>query len=410
MPYRSGNSSRQSASCASHGPVWEGTPVSAQLLERLSELGEDLLQRPDDGDVRVAELPDLGGIDVEVDHGGAGRERGQLAGDAVVEARADRHEHVALVHRPVRPLGAVHAGPAEVEVVRLREGALGHQRRHDGELPELGEPAELGAGIRVDRPAADVEHGPLRLRDRVRGRAHLLHVHARGGAPAGEVDLVRVLEVDRGLLDVARDVDEDGAAAAGLGDVERRLDRVRQLLDVLDEPRMLDDRDRDPGDVALLKRVGADQVRPHLPGDADERGRVHPGVGDRGDEVRGARPGGGEGDTDPARRAGVALGHVARALLVAGEHVADRRAAGERVVGRQDRASRDAEHRVDAFGLERAQERVGAVHPHHTASRNSAFECDCGSCASTASVSSLVIETVPTARVAPLPSTCETAD
>ena len=73
----------------------------------------------------------------------AGRERRKLAGDAVVEARADRDQHVALVHRPVRPLGAVHARPAEVELVRLRERALRHQRRHDRQLPQLGELAQL---------------------------------------------------------------------------------------------------------------------------------------------------------------------------------------------------------------------------------------------------------------------------
>ena len=51
--------------------------------------------------------------------------------------------------------------------------------------------------------------------------------------------------------------------------------------------------------------------------------------------------------------------------------------ARERVVGRQDRAAGDAEDRVDALGLERAQQRVGAVHAHQTASgRNSALECE----------------------------------
>ena len=334
-----------------------------------------------------------------MDDGRARRERGELAGDAVVEARADRDQHVALVHRPVRPLGAVHARPAEVELVRLRERALRHQRRDDRELPQLRERAKLVAGLGVDRPAADVEHGPLRVGDRLRRRSHLLRVHARGRAPAGQVDLVRIAEVELRLLDVARNVDEHRAAAPRAGDVERGLDRVRQLLHVLDEPRVLDDRDRDAGDVALLEGVGADQVRAHLPRDADERRRVHPGVGDRRHQVRRARPGGGERDADAARRARVALRHVAGALLVAGEHVPDRRAARERVVGRQDRAAGDAEHGLDALRLERAQQSVGAVHPHQTASvRNSALECDCGSRASTASVSSLLIETVPTAR------------
>ena len=189
-------------------------------------------------------------------------------------------------------------------------------------------------------------------------------MHLARRAPAREVDGLRVGEVDLCLLDVTRNVDEDGAAAAGAGDVEGRLHRGADLLHVHHEPRVLDDRHRDAGDVALLEGVGADQGRAHLPRDADERRRVHPGVGDRGDEVRGAGTGGRDGDPDPAGGARVALRHVAGALLVAGENVADGGAAGHRVVGRHDRAARDPEHHVDAFGLERAEDRVCSVHSH----------------------------------------------
>ena len=65
----------------------------------------------------------------------------ELAGDAVVEARADRDEHVAGVHGDVRPLRAVHARPAEEQRVRLRERALAHQRRDHGQPAGLGERA-----------------------------------------------------------------------------------------------------------------------------------------------------------------------------------------------------------------------------------------------------------------------------
>ena len=44
-----------------------------------------------------------------------------------------------------------------------------------------------------------------------------------------------------------------------------------------------------------------------------------------GHEVGRARARGGHADADPARGARVAVGHVRRALLVAHEHVADRR-------------------------------------------------------------------------------------
>src|SRR5207247_366254 len=86
--------------------------------------------------------------------------------------------------------------------------------------------------------------------------------------PAGEVDGIRVLEAELGLLHVPRYVHEDGAAAAGAGDVERRLQHLRQLRRLLHEPGVLDDRDREAGDVALLKGVGADLMRSHLAGDA----------------------------------------------------------------------------------------------------------------------------------------------
>jgi hypothetical protein len=51
-------------------------------------------------------------------------------------------------------------------------------------------------------------------------------------------------------------------------------------------------------------------------------------------------------------------------LLVPGEDVTHGRPARERVVQRQDRAAREPEGDVDALGLERAENRIGAVRPH----------------------------------------------
>ena len=60
------------------------------------QLGDDVLAVADDRDVDEPVLPDLGGVDVHVHDLGVGRERRQLAGDAVVEARAQRDEQVGL--------------------------------------------------------------------------------------------------------------------------------------------------------------------------------------------------------------------------------------------------------------------------------------------------------------------------
>ena len=83
-----------------------GVARRAQPAHLGGEVGQDLLQRPDHRDVGAAQLVDLGRVDVEVDDGGAGGEGVELAGDAVVESCAHRDEHVAGVHRQVRPLRA----------------------------------------------------------------------------------------------------------------------------------------------------------------------------------------------------------------------------------------------------------------------------------------------------------------
>ena len=69
-------------------------------------------------------LRDLGRVDVDVDELRARGELAELAGDAVVEAGADREDQVGLVHRVVGRAGAVHAEHAEP----LRVRAPGRRR------------------------------------------------------------------------------------------------------------------------------------------------------------------------------------------------------------------------------------------------------------------------------------------
>ena len=76
--------------------------------------------------------------------------------------------------------------------------------------------------------------------------------------------MIGIDEIEFGLLDILRDVNEDWALATGLGDVERSLDRAGQVCDILDEPGVLHDRHRDARRVDLLEGVGADQARAHL--------------------------------------------------------------------------------------------------------------------------------------------------
>ena len=79
----------------------------------------------------------------------------------------------------------------------------------------------------------------------------------------------------------------------------------------------------DADGVAFLEGVGANGGGADLSGDADHGDGVHVGVHERGDQVGGGGPGGDHGDAGASGDVGVALGHVAGALFVAHEDVAD---------------------------------------------------------------------------------------
>jgi hypothetical protein len=82
----------------------------------------------DDGQVDANILVDRRGIDVDMDLARLGRERIDAAGDAVIEARPDIDHHVAIMHRHIGFVGAVHAEHAEPMLVGSGEGAEPHQR------------------------------------------------------------------------------------------------------------------------------------------------------------------------------------------------------------------------------------------------------------------------------------------
>ena len=178
-----------------------------------------------------------------------------------------------------------------------------------------------GAALAADHPAAQVQHRPLGLVDDLGGRADLLDVPGHRGLVARQVDGGGL--VVHGLRErhVHGDVDDHGAGAAGGGDVEGLVHDARQVGGVLDQVGVLDDRQGHAGDVGLLEGVGADEVAAHLPGDGDERRRVQIGGGDAGHQVGRAGTAGGGAHADLAGGAGVAVGRVRGALLVAHQHV-----------------------------------------------------------------------------------------
>ena len=155
------------------------------------------------------------------------------------------------------------------------------------------------------------------------------------------------------------DVDEDGAGAARLRDLERLADSGGDVFGAGDEVVVLGDGQGDAGDVDLLKRVGAEDLAADLSGDRHNGNAVEHGGGDAGDEVGGAGAAGGDADADLAGGAGVAVGHVGGALLVADEDVVDGELA-QGVVGGEDGSAGVAEDLVHAFAGEGGPDDFGS--------------------------------------------------
>jgi len=141
--------------------------------------------------------------------------------------------------------------------------------------------------------------------------------------------------------------------------VEGLADRAGQVLDVLDDAIVFCDRPGNARGVGLLKGVVADQFGADLPGEGDHRRRVHHGGGQARNEIAGPGTAGGQDDADFAAGAGVGVGHVAAALLVARDDEADRRVE-EPVEQGQDYTAGVAEHGIDTEIEQRIDNDLGA--------------------------------------------------
>jgi hypothetical protein len=95
-------------------------------------------------------------------------------------------------------------------------------------------------------------------------------------------------------------------------------------------------------------------------GNGDHRDGVHLRIGQRGDQVRRTRTGGGHHDPDASGGVGITAGGMARTLLMADQDVAQLLGVEQRVVDRQNRAAGDPEDHLDAEFLQRPHHRLGA--------------------------------------------------
>ena len=143
-----------------------------------------------------------------------------------------------------------------------------------------------------------------------------------------------------------------GPGRPDLRDLEGFAEGGRDFFGAGDDVVVLGDGQGDAGNVDFLEGVGAEDLGGDLAGDGDHGDGVEHGGGKAGDEVGGTRAGSGHADANLAGGAGVAVGHVGCALLVADEDVVDGGELAEGVVDGKDGATGIAEDGGDAFAGE----------------------------------------------------------
>jgi hypothetical protein len=164
----------------------------------------------------------------------------RIADHAVVEARADRDQDVAILHRHVGFIGAVHAQHAEVLLVGRRISAQAHQRIRHRIAQGARKLYQALRGVGKDHPAAGIDHRPLGLQQHLHRLLDLTAMALDHRVVGAHRDRLRILELALLVGDVLGNIDQNRAGTTGLGDVERLLQRYRQIPHILDQEVVLD--------------------------------------------------------------------------------------------------------------------------------------------------------------------------
>ena len=269
----------------------------------------------------------LGGVDVDVDNFCIWRETRHLAGDSVVEARTKRNKQVGFLHRGYGSGGAVHAGHAQTQRVRVGEGPARHQCGDNRNLGEFGEFTQHTGSACFQHTATHIQHRLARGQNHARCFFDHLRMAFCIGAVARQAVahfvVARPIPIHFVLQNIFGNIDERWARATSGGNVKRLAYHHRQILSAHHQLVVFGDAASDTHGVALLKCVGTDCSGGHLTSDADHRNGVHICIAQWRDQVGGCRAARHHGHTWSTSDVGITLGHVTSTLFMAHEDVAN---------------------------------------------------------------------------------------
>ena len=216
-----------------------------------------------DGKIHIHVLAQFAGVNIDLDDGSVFGKGLGVQRHAVGKAGAHRDEHVALCHRPVGGVAAVHPQHAQIHRVTVGHNACGHQGVGGGDLRLVQQiPQRLAAGCAA-HAAAKVHQRTLCGVDEIGRPVHLLFIIGSHGA-----DGLRLLggELAHRCGHVLGDIHQHRALAAALRNAESCPHGVSQVLYPAHREVMLCDGHCDALDVRFLKAVLANAAGGHVAG------------------------------------------------------------------------------------------------------------------------------------------------
>ena len=234
------------------------------------------------------------------------------------KARADHQQRVALGHQIVARLGAEQADRAGDPGQIVGQRRLAEQRLGDAGAEPVGDRDDLVGGLQ--RAGADEDRDLLAGVEHLGGLAQLPLVRDDLRRLVADARMQRAVRTRRLLVfEVLQIVGEDhrGHPALGDRDAHRAVGQMAHLRrhrrgvdegagDVLEHRRQID----------LLLVMAAERHPRLLAGDRQHRHVIEPRVVKPGDEMRRARPRGGDADAELAGELGMRRGHEGGHLLV----------------------------------------------------------------------------------------------
>ena len=197
-----------------------------------------------------------------------GTEVADATGNSIVETSTYIDHEIAIVHRHIGFIHAMHAEHSKPIPAGCRVCAEAHESRGYGKISLADQISKQGACrlSRIDDAAAGVEDGPRRSFHPLGKKRDQVRIAVRPGIviARGRFFCVKILPVRE--LDIFWNVDKHRPRSAGGRDMECLMDYSRKLVGLLDQPIVLRARPGDADRIRFLECVVPDHERRNLAG------------------------------------------------------------------------------------------------------------------------------------------------